>query len=241
MTRAEGAAARETRAGRRRLRSLPIGRQLWRTLLPLVATAALWLLCRTIRVERVGAHYEEEAVKAARGFIYAFWHGQLLYFCYSHRGRGIMVLTSPSDDGELITRVIERLGFLTSRGSITGGGGAKASLRLVHYMTRSAMPTGVCPDGPRGPRCVASKGSVFLAQRAGAPMVPLANSFKRRKLFNTWDRFVVPCPFTRGVIVFGPPILVPKDASEAVIEHKRKELEQALNAVTAQADAHFGR
>ena len=223
------------------MRSLPIARQTWRSLLPVAATAAVWLLGKTIRIERLGREHEEKALKSGKGFVYAFWHSQLLYFAYSYRGSGVMVLTSRSDDGELISRVIGWLGFETSRGSITGGGGASASIRLLHYMMKSGRPVAICPDGPRGPRCVATKGSIFLAQRAGTVILPTANSFERRKVFKTWDRFVLPYPFTRAVIVYGPPISIPEDASEAVTEQKRRELEEALDAVSAQAEAYFDR
>ena len=229
------------RVQRRRWRSLPVGKQAWRYMLPLAATATVWLLGKTIRVEHLGAKHEEALLKTGKGFIYAFWHSQLLYFAYSYRGSRVMVLASRSDDGELVSRVIERLGFETSRGSITGGGGAGASVRLLNYMMKSAMPISICPDGPRGPRRVAAKGIVFLASRSGSVILPVANGFKRRKVFNTWDRFVLPYPFTRGVIVFGPPISVSTGASDAVIEEKRQELEDALNAVTAEADAYLGR
>ncbi len=199
----------------------------------------MWLIGRTIRIEFVEPEHEQEILKSGRGFIYAFWHNQLFYFCYSHRRRRIMTLASRSDDGELISRVIKLLGFETSRGSITGGGGASAFRKLMHHITRSSLPVSICPDGPRGPRWVATKGVVFLASRSGCPILPVVNGFERRKVFNTWDRFVLPYPFTRGVIVFAPPMHVPKGASESLIEEKRRELENGLNALSARAEAYF--
>ena len=98
----------------------------------------------------------------------------------------------------------------------------------------------ITPDGPRGPRMRAKAGAIKLAQLSGAPLVPASGSVKRRVLLGTWDRFCLALPFSRGIILAGEPIDVPRDATEAELERLRRLLEDRLNALTAAADEHFG-
>ena len=75
---------------------------------------------------------------------------------------------------------------------------------------------------------------------AGVPIIPCTYSVRSRWLLKTWDRFVLPKPFTRGVIVWGEPIDVPRDANLAEIERVRQKVEDALNAVSFEADDLMG-
>ena len=52
----------------------------------------------------------------------------------------------------------------------------------------------------------------------------------------SWDRFLVPRPFSRGLFVYGEPIRISRDADEAEIERARIAVECALNVVTERAD-----
>ncbi|MEX2450013.1 MAG: hypothetical protein WD407_04080, partial [Rhodospirillales bacterium] len=96
------------------------------------------------------------------------------------------------------------------------------------------------PDGPRGPRMRASDGIVTIARLAGAPIVPVSFGAARRRVLNTWDRFVLALPFSRGVIVWGDPIVIERDADDAKLDEARRAVEDALNAITAEADALCG-
>jgi hypothetical protein len=91
----------------------------------------------------------------------------------------------------------------------------------------------VVPDGPRGPRQQLQAGIVALASLTGAPVVPMAFAARPARRLATWDEFVVPLPFARCAVVFGEPIALSGDADR---DRARKELERALNEVTAAAD-----
>ncbi len=86
----------------------------------------------------------------------------------------------------------------------------------------------------------ASDGIVQLARLAGVPVLPLTVSVARRRVLRTWDRFLVPLPFSRGVFVWGEPIAVPRDADPAILEARRREIEDRLIALTADADRRCG-
>ncbi len=198
------------------------------------------LLGSTWRVQWIG----REQLRAARNLggdgggagnvIYAFWHGRMLALCFSHRRKKIHIMVSEHRDGEMIARTVGRLGFVPVRGSTTRGG-----LRALFQMADRAgagYDVGISPDGPRGPRFQVQQGVITLAQRTGMPIVPLTNSASFRRTLSSWDRYIIPLPFSRVVIMLGEPIFVPRRLSGEKIQQKRIEVERALNALTRQAD-----
>ena len=172
-------------------------------------------------------------------FILAFWHGRLLMlpYCWRHQGRTHMLI-SEHPDGQLIARTIARFGFGTVAGSTRRGG--SAALRSLLRALAAGDCIGITPDGPRGPRMRAGGAAVDIARLSGAPIVPLAYSASRRSLLGSWDRFLLPWPFSRGVYVWGAPLTVPRHADEAALTAARQTLEQRLTAVTDEADWLMG-
>lgn len=98
----------------------------------------------------------------------------------------------------------------------------------------------ISPDGPRGPRMRAGLGAIQLAKLSGAPIVLFAWSTKRRIVFNSWDRFVMPLPFGEGYLLWGGPMIVPADATAEEMETLRARLEQDLIDLTQEADRLAG-
>lgn len=189
--------------------------------------------------EVVGAHIPAAFWESGRPFILCFWHGRLLMMPYCwRRGRPIHMLISSHPDGQLIARTVGHFGIETVAGSSTRGG-AQGMRSLIRLLKRGES-VGITPDGPRGPRMRAGLGAVALARLSGAPLVPCSYSTTRRRLARSWDRFVVALPGGRGVIAWGEPIAVPSDADEPALEAARQRLEDALNAITAEADRRAG-
>ncbi len=190
------------------------------------------------RVHTIGYEAIAEQVRSRR-FIFAFWHSRILLLSYTYKKLNASIMVSNSADGEIISQVLERHGHKTIRGS-TGKGGLRALMRQIDDMRTHQRPGVVIPDGPTGPRHKVQPGVVLLAQKTVVPIIPLAYSAKRRKVFGSWDRFVLPFPWTRGVIAYGNPIRVPSDADESVIQACMEKLESELNRTTAKADHYFG-
>jgi len=187
------------------------------------------LLIGTLRVKTI-----EAAKRPEDAVIYCFWHSQLLPLAHLYRRRNIHVLVSSHRDGEYIMRVIERLGFGTVRGSSTRGGvkviaGALAKLR-------QGIDIAVTPDGPRGPAQQFKPGAIFLAKESGAPLVLGAAVPAKAWRFKSWDRFIVPKPFSRLTLIKSEPIYIPKDISSEDLEKMRLEMENRLNEMTRQAE-----
>lgn len=115
-----------------------------------------------------------------------------------------------------------------------------AALKGMISAVRDGIGVGITPDGPRGPRMRCRPGVILVASRTGAPIVPGAWSVRRRQLANSWDRFVIAWPLNRGISLLGAPIHVPRALDETGIELWRTTVEDALNALTAEADRLCG-
>jgi len=184
--------------------------------------------------------------REGKPFIIAFWHGRLLILpAMWPTTSKISMLISMHRDGELIARAIGYFGHGTVRGSAAKPGsnkekGGAAALRGMLKALKANEYVGITPDGPRGPRMRATDGIVTVARVSGVPIIPCSYSARSRKVLGTWDRFIIPLPFTRGVIVWGEPIYIARDADAASQETARLTVEQGLNAVTLAADELMG-
>jgi lysophospholipid acyltransferase (LPLAT)-like uncharacterized protein len=179
-----------------------------------IAGVGVWiirLLGWTWRI-RVRNDAELRAFRARKQpVIFALWHGQLLPLLYHHRNEGISILISEHGDGEIIARVAKRLGCRAVRGS-TSRGAARALLGLVREI-EDGHDLAITPDGPRGPAKSVAAGTAILAQRSGAPIIPLAAVARGAWRLRSWDRFVIPRPFTRLTVDYAPALYI--DAAEA--------------------------
>ncbi len=206
----------------------------------------IWLAWTTGRWEIRNAGHAERLWREGKPFIISFWHGRMLILpAMWPTTSKIQMLISMHRDGELIARAIGYFGHGTVRGSAAKPGsnkdrGGAAALRGMLKTLKANGYVGITPDGPRGPRMRATEGIVTVARVSGVPIMPCSFSARSRIVFNTWDRFVLPLPFTRGVIVWGEPIFVARDAEGAALEAARATVEAGLTAVTNQADEIMG-
>ena len=170
--------------------------------------------------------------------IYCAWHNRLalclvLYFGYVKKRNttpGMAALVSASKDGGFLAGILECFGVQPVRGS-TSRRGPQALLELTSWAERG-WDLAITPDGPRGPRYVVQEGVISLAQVTGLPIVPAASCVKWKLQAKSWDRFQIPLPFSRSDMVFGKPIRVPRDASDAQREALRQELERTLKEIS---------
>jgi lysophospholipid acyltransferase (LPLAT)-like uncharacterized protein len=207
-------------------------------LLPLVAALGVRALGVTLSVRAEGMEALRPLWSAGRPLIYGVWHGRILIvpwlnarFRRTDGARNVRVLASRSRDGELVAGFVRRFGLDVVRGSSSRGGAA--ALRELARALQAGEDVAVVPDGPRGPSCRAQAGIVSLAATTGAPIVPLGVAARPARRLRSWDRFMVPAPFARCAVVFGPPVDVGRhDDREAV----RVAIERALQQATDSAD-----
>jgi len=214
----------------------------WLRLLTVVApyliSCGLRLLSKTVRIRFANA--EELFARWERGeqVIVAFWHDRVVMMPIAYRGRKLCIMNSQHRDGEIATRALARWGIRSVRGSATRGG-AVGFMQLVNAF-RDGYDLAVVPDGPRGPRHVAKLGVIHLARATGAPIFPVSYAATRKRQLRSWDRLLIPLPFSRVVFVAGEPLAVPRHTDDDELEAKRLALEARLNDVTARAEGEVG-
>lgn len=185
------------------------------------------LLAMTISITESPSRYPGKLKDQGKKVIYAFWHSSILIPAYVGRNLGLQVLISQHSDGEYIAQVIQRLGYNVVRGSTTRGG-ARALLSMIKKIMKEENSLAITPDGPKGPRLIAQPGIIFLAQKAGYPIIPVSLGFSRYWELPSWDKFRIPKPFSRVKIIYGEPIMIPPKLDKAEVEEYRVLLEKAL-------------
>jgi hypothetical protein len=202
----------------------------------------------TTRWELVNRAAIEPAARGDGSIIICVWHGRLLQahklWVYGPGAPKAKALISNSREGDIITHTVRTVGSDAIRGSAAKGGRLKGGVEAMRAMARHIRDGGIIcitPDGPRGPRMRAKLGTVQLSKMTRAPMVALAWSSTRRKVFNSWDRMMLPLPFGRGVLIWGDPIAPPPpDADADALEAVRLKLEHEMNRIAAEADRRTG-
>ncbi len=149
----------------------------------------------TCRVSQQGTRNFQQFREAGKPVVFVLWHGRLLPCTYWNGWQRLVTLVSQHRDGEYIARIVERWGYTTVRGSSSRR--AAGALRELVRHVRAGRSLAVTPDGPRGPREVMKPGALLAAQLTGAPIIPASGGASRGWWFGSWDRFLVPKPFSR--------------------------------------------
>ena len=206
-------------------------------LVPIAAAALIhWWGKSFFAIKVVNGDFEAERAATGQGCVYVTWHQRLFNLYFLHHRRPLTIMISRSKDGELATGAVHRLGFATVRGS-SSRGGATAMYQLIEAMQNEPSTcAGMLGDGPKGPARKLKLGTLKIAQATGAPILPFAYSAKRHKLFVSWDRFMLPLPFSPLVVIFGEPLIVPSQASDKEFEELRLKVENSLNELTERCD-----
>jgi lysophospholipid acyltransferase (LPLAT)-like uncharacterized protein len=176
-------------------------------IVPRIASLAIRLLGMTLRFEDVRDPGAPLGFDSPPPAVYAFWHRCLLTSAWHFRNHDIAILISPSFDGELIARTVERLGYVAIRGSSSREG--SLGLRNMHRAYLAGHYCAITADGPRGPAMIAKPGVTQLAQLVGSVVGTFYVLPERAWQLNSWDRFLIPKPFSR--VFIGWPLLVPAE------------------------------
>jgi len=185
-----------------------------------------WMLLRligaTLRYRVEGGKNVRQLKERKEPFIGSFWHNQV--FCAAHfwRFQNIVVMTSRHFDGEVIARVIRKLGFIPARGSSSRG--AIKALLEAKRKVQQGLTVAFTADGPRGPAHRVKPGPVWLSRKTGAPILPIHIQPKWFWSLNSWDRFQIPKPFSPVLVKIGQPLIVPseEDQESWVIRHQEE-------------------
>lgn len=200
-------------------------------IVPRLVSGLLKLLRFSLKLEYRNSEIVAECARRKQPTILAFWHhefliGTLIGRDLIRRGVPVFVLASLSEDGELLARTARRLGILPVRGSSTRG--ARSGLKAMEERLREGGCATLAVDGPTGPRHVAKLGAALMARDTGALILPATVRYGAHWRAKSWDRTMIPKPFTRCTVAFHEPMCVAPGAGRDELERVRGQLERVL-------------
>jgi lysophospholipid acyltransferase (LPLAT)-like uncharacterized protein len=212
-----------------------------RFLLSLISNAVFLAIRFIGPTLRIAVSFEDGAPDnlESRPIIGAFWHRCVFTATYAWQNLNLRVMTSRSFDGEYIARIIEKFGFVAVRGS-SSRGGSRALLEMKREID-AGWAVAFTIDGPRGPIYVAKPGPVWLARSTGAPIIPFFIALENAWVLKTWDRFMIPKPFSRALMRVSRNVVIPSEAGDAGMDAFHKEMQAALDRAREFAEANVSK
>lgn len=203
--------------------------------IPYAGLVLVKLLASTYRLRIVDPGNEQGILQEGDSLIYASWHQRFFPgITFFAMRKPITIMISQSKDGEFMARIVDILGWLPVRGSSSRGG--SEGLKKLKDLGKQGYKVGHIVDGPKGPFGVVKPGLITIAGYTGLPILPTITSSENKWVFRSWDRFMVPKPFSRVLIRFGDPISIPPDLDEESFEQKRTMVEERLKDLYEDTD-----
>jgi lysophospholipid acyltransferase (LPLAT)-like uncharacterized protein len=195
----------------------------------------------TCRIRIIGRDIHDKYITGPARVVGATWHRGAIFLVWFYRNQHPMIMFSRSRDGDLLAGFAEKLGIVPARGS-SGKGGREAVDEMNYFLHQpGSRKAATVLDGPRGPRYAAKTGMIVLAKEAATPLLPIAvSAWPAVTLKKTWDHTIIPMPFSTVTVVYRRPWIIPPEASGEDIEQVRREVEETLNAMMAEADNDAG-
>ncbi len=205
-------------------------------IMSLWVTFFYWGLSRTWRIKEMGLPLGPTSRNPK---LYAHWHGdELLLVAISIR-KNMAIMASRSSDGELMKRVLGFLGYRVVRGS-SSRGGAGGLKGLIDVMKTGKYHSSLAVDGPRGPIYRVKPGILKLAQETGLPIIPAAAWASKKFIFKrSWNQCYLPLPFSKCIVWYGDPMLVPANVTDEEFEKLRRTLELRMQSLKTEVENYF--
>ncbi len=160
--------------------------------------------------KRISGEKKIETLRnSGQPIIYIFWHRHIFYNIFKFKGTNARPLISFSTDGEIVSRIAEEFGMNPIRGS-SSHGGARAFIKMINAIKKENSEIMITADGPKGPPREIKDGTIHIAKKTGAAIVPVSWYASRVKIFHkSWDKFILPIPFGKINFSFGDPVYIP--------------------------------
>ncbi len=196
-----------------------------------------WWTCRVEKI--IGDEHAQQLIEKGEPIIPCYWHQMHIFGSWymrqlQKRGLKIGFLISPSVDGEIPAKIVESWGAVAIRGS-SNRTGARALKDMYNTIVKDKISPVTTSDGPTGPIHKFKQGAVMLAQLTQSPMLPIAYSASRYWELSSWDKFIIPKPFSRIVIAIGEPHMIDKKLNAEEMEAARLKMEKDMNDLIDQA------
>ena len=195
---------------------------------------ALWRA--TLRIQLVGGEHRAAIVARSRPVLHAIWHQRMVLGIFKFPYHRVVTMASRSSDGDVIASFLFFWGFTAVRGSSSRGGG-EALAEMTEALRGTTRWAALTPDGPKGPARRSKPGLFRLAEELDAPVLPVGTSCRSPRFLNSWDRYLLPLPFSRAAVVFGTPVdRLPGEALESFLSR----VDAAIDRETEEADRLCG-
>jgi lysophospholipid acyltransferase (LPLAT)-like uncharacterized protein len=194
---------------------------------------------KTLTIVTEGIERVQEHIARGGTVVFSCWHQRFFsgFFVPRIFGMNPCIMISQSRDGDIVSDVVARIGWVPVRGS-TSRGGKKALHEMIAGVEKYRM-SGHIVDGPQGPPRIIKPGLIALASQTGAAICPGYISYENPWVFNSWDRFMIPKPFSSVLLQAGDFVFVPKDLDEKTFEEIRLDIERKMIEGYAEADASW--
>jgi len=199
-----------------------------------VAVFIFKIIAVTYKIKEINAFKKTPFQGKDKNYIYGFFHSQLLAHIYFYRNTKMVSLASLHKDGEIAAIVAQRFGITIVRGSSTRGG-ANALLGLRKHIN-DGYDAALTVDGPRGPAGTVNNGIIYLAKLTGKEIIPCCFACDKKIRLRSWDRFLIPLPFSKGVFNFGEPIKIPEDLKDEEINIYKEKIQKELIRINTEAE-----
>lgn len=164
------------------------------------------VLCKTLRFRIINIDQVNKLFEENKNFVLAFWHGKMIVPWYLHRNKNFAALVSLSNDGDILSSVLNKWNYNVVRGSSHRGG--SDSLENMIELAKQNYSIAITPDGPTGPPEKMKAGAVVLAKKTNIPLVLLGVYVDKKFILNSWDKFQIPKPFTKVTVKYSESLFV---------------------------------
>jgi lysophospholipid acyltransferase (LPLAT)-like uncharacterized protein len=213
-----------------------LNRLIYRRIFVYIGLLIVKIISSTYRTKVIKPEIELDVLRRGQVPIYASWHQRFFPgITFFAKRKPISIMISQSKDGEFISRIVNQLGWHSVRGSSSRGG--KKALRQIYTLAQKGYKIAHIVDGPKGPRGVVKPGLLIISKASGMPIIPTITSAEKKWKFNSWDRFIVPKPFSRVIIRFGDEINIPENLQGPAFENKRSFIEYTLKELYDETDS----
>jgi len=199
-------------------------------ILPSILYGIFIVWCKTLRIV-ISEDSKRILHSLKEDYILTLWHSRIFGLLFYLRGRPkLNILISPSSDGDFLANLGELLGYVIVRGSSFKK--TVPATRSIFKALRKKEGVVIVADGSRGPRHKLQPGSPIIASKTGSVLVPMSFDANWKTELNSWDRFVIPWPFSKCVFSFGEPLSFPRNIKDEELKKIQMDLELNLNSMT---------
>jgi lysophospholipid acyltransferase (LPLAT)-like uncharacterized protein len=169
------------------------------------------VLLSTVKVRIENKESIEKLLVNNQNFVVAFWHGKMAVGWYIHRNMNCSALVSKSKDGDLLANILKRWNYKIVRGSSHIGG--SEALEMLLELINQNYSLAITPDGPTGPANKMKAGAVISAKKSNVPLILAGISCNKKIVFQSWDKFELPLPFSKVTVKYSDAITIDKNLS----------------------------